>query len=148
MLGKQLENVQKGIRTQSCHVLDSCSCKLSCMSSLYATVQTVAQKIKNLIPLQMSVRKGAGVLKLVRGWGLKGVRLMRALLRAKNTFLHFYSATSFVPGVHSSISLVGQTKSQPQNNTYTHTHKQTVVGPGVGPSPSSWNSSSSSGGCL
>lgn len=40
------------------------------MSSLYATVQTVAQKIKNLIALRMSVRKGTGVLQLVRGWGL------------------------------------------------------------------------------
>lgn len=62
LLGKQLENVQKRIRTESCNVLESWSCKLSCMSSLYATVQTVAQKIKNLIPLRMSVREGAGVL--------------------------------------------------------------------------------------
>lgn len=71
LLGKQ-QNVQKRIRMESCHVLDSWSCKLSCMSSLYATVQTVAQKIKNLIPLRMSVREGTGVLQLVSGWGFGG----------------------------------------------------------------------------
>lgn len=91
-----------------------------------------------------------GLVELVRGWdgGFKrGVCLMRALLRAKNTFLHFYSATSFVPVVHSSVPLVGQTKSPPQD---TYTHIQTVVGPGVGPGPgpAPATNSSSSGGCL
>lgn len=69
------------------------------------------------------------LVELVRGWWVdggfeRGVCLMRALLRAKNTFLHFYSATSFVPVVHSSIPLVGQTKSPPPD---THTYRQSLV---------------------
>lgn len=110
-------------------VLSSSCCKLSCKTSLYATVQTVAQIIKSAPKLRIGDCGGDG------DDGDVGVgTVRRALLRAKNTFLHFYSATSFVRGVHSSFPFSGQTKSQPQD-----TRTKADSHPGTG---------SGNGGCL